>query len=218
MTLSHEQMMDRAWRFIAELGIADKDMDTYADAEYRVENIHAVRDAYYDDLENGVEIEGEDMEGFFARHGIEVLEAPQTLYELTSQECGIVVYNTGVIVTNWSNTCRDGGLPRMAPGNLGIIAWPDEIAVIKEYRVTDIRDALPGTIVEVESDNEGQTLLETDGMDIVYDRFGDIPALWGWDTGLGACINKDDSGNLAPTEGRVFELDGAIVIAPDGWN
>jgi hypothetical protein len=70
--LSHEEMMDRAWKFIAKIGIAEKDDANAQNAEYLVENIHQVRDAYYTDLESGHNFEDEDMEGFFSRHGIKV--------------------------------------------------------------------------------------------------------------------------------------------------
>ena len=142
-----------------------------------------------------------------------------TLMELTGQESGVVVYGDEVIVTNWSSI---NGLPRMAPGNIGIIGRPDEIMVGKKYNVDDIRTALPGKIVEVERDEEEESIvIEAEGMDIVFDHNGDIPALWGYDIGLqcNAIINRDDDGNLAPTPGTVYELvDGIIVIAPDGWN
>ncbi|MEG3070983.1 MAG: hypothetical protein RQM92_09415 [Candidatus Syntrophopropionicum ammoniitolerans] len=40
---------------------------------------------------------------------------PKALKDLTGQESGIVVYDAGVIVTNWAHSCIAGGLPRMAP-------------------------------------------------------------------------------------------------------
>lgn len=68
--LSHEEMMEKAWRFIHELGIAEKGDE--AGANYVVENIHQVRDAFYSDMESGYEKEDEDLESFFNRHGIKV--------------------------------------------------------------------------------------------------------------------------------------------------
>ena len=140
-----------------------------------------------------------------------------TLRDLTEQESGIVVRGDAVIVTNWESSCPDGGLPLLAPWGTDLIAWPDEIVVVSEYDVADIRDVLPGIIAEVEGG-----IVEAQGMDIVYDANGDIPALWGFQVKtarLGASINTDDDGNLAPTEGKIYELaDGTIVVAPDGWN
>lgn len=61
--------MEKAWRFIYEVGIAEKgDEDG---ANYVVENIYKVRDAFYADFENDQDLEGEDIETFFKRHGIE---------------------------------------------------------------------------------------------------------------------------------------------------
>lgn len=141
-----------------------------------------------------------------------------TLMELTNQESGIVIYGDEIIVANWSGICPNGGLPMMAPANLGLIAWPKDIIVINEYWVDDIRTVLPGAVVESGIDEDGNTLLELDGMDIISDDNGDICALWGYDIGAGSIINRDAEGNLVPTTGKIYELaDGEIVIAPDGW-
>lgn len=70
--LSHEDMMEKAWKFIEDVGITD-DENVHAedpDNRYLVENVHAVRDAYYSDLEDGLDIEEEDVCGFLDRHGI----------------------------------------------------------------------------------------------------------------------------------------------------
>lgn len=145
------------------------------------------------------------------------MEKIENLQELTGQESGIVIYGDEVIVANWSSIT---GLPRMAPGNMGIIGWPDEITVVKKYDVADIRDILPGTIVEVEDDDEDGIVIEAEDMDIVEDYNGDIPALWGYDLGLpgNTLVKRDENGNLAPTSGTAYVLEeGVIVIAPDGW-
>lgn len=142
----------------------------------------------------------------------------KTLFDLTSQESGIIVYeDKAVIVCNWANDCPDGGLPRLAPWGQDLIAWPTEIKVNHEYHIADIRDALPGAIVEA-GEEDGQTLIEAQGMDLAADYYGDIPALWGWDLGGGVIINRAEDGTLLPTPGNVYELDDdVIVIAPDGW-
>ena len=67
--MTHEQMMEKAWRLIHELGITEKGDE--AGANYVVENIYKVRDAFYDDFESGQDLEGEDIETFFKRHNIE---------------------------------------------------------------------------------------------------------------------------------------------------
>lgn len=71
--LSHEQLMEKAWSFIADLGITDDRAKYEADPDntYLVEDIYKVRDAYYSDLESGRDFEeGETLWGFFERHGI----------------------------------------------------------------------------------------------------------------------------------------------------
>ncbi len=71
--LTHEQMMERTWRFILEIGITEN-MEEYENNPskiYLVKNIYDVRDAYYQDLENNYTNEYEDLEGFFKRHKIE---------------------------------------------------------------------------------------------------------------------------------------------------
>jgi hypothetical protein len=139
-----------------------------------------------------------------------------TLYELTGQESGIIVRENAVIVTNWLHSCPSGGLPLLSPWGDDLIEWPSEIVVKSEYYVGDIRDVLPGTIIP---GDEGT--IKAEGMDIVYDNNGDIPALWGYQVNtcmLGATINRDRAGNLIPTAGKVYELeDGTLIIVPDGW-
>ena len=69
--MKHEEMMNRAWRFIEEVGITeDKAAYQKDDTLILVDDVHKVRDAYYEDLESGVEIEDEDVCGFLDRHGI----------------------------------------------------------------------------------------------------------------------------------------------------
>jgi hypothetical protein len=74
MTLTHEQLMGKAWKFIEDLSITDDraKYDADPDNAYLVENIYRVRDAYYDDLESGHDFEAnrETLEDFFERHGI----------------------------------------------------------------------------------------------------------------------------------------------------
>ena len=72
--MTYEQMMEKSWVFIHELGITDeiKEFGKDPDSHYLVENILAVRDAYCKDLEESAEAEEneEDLPGFFERHGI----------------------------------------------------------------------------------------------------------------------------------------------------
>ena len=69
--MTHEEMMNRAWRFIEEVGITEDEAAYQEDPTIvLVDDIYKVRDAYYSDLENGVSIEDEDVYGFLDRHGI----------------------------------------------------------------------------------------------------------------------------------------------------
>mgnify|MGYP000911695448 CR=1 FL=1 len=138
------------------------------------------------------------------------------LMEITGQESGIVIYDDKVIVANWSS--YHSGLPIMSPWN-EVMEWPsDGLEVTKEYHVDDVREALPGKIVVV-GEEDGKTLIEVEDMEVLADEHGDICALWGYDIGIGvgAVINTDDAGDLAPTPGTVYHIDDAIVIAPEGW-
>jgi hypothetical protein len=139
----------------------------------------------------------------------------KNLMEITGQESGIVVYGDSVIVANWAS--YESGLPMMSPFN-SVMEWPaEELEVTEEYHVDDIREALPGKIVVVGME-DGKKMVEVEDMEILADQFGDICALWGHDIGGGATINTDDDGNLIPTPGKVFHINDAIVIAPEGWN
>ena len=71
--MTHEQMMNWAWEFIREAGITEDEAEFQKDPDniILVDDIYKVRDAYYNDLENGVNDEDEDIYGFLDRHGIE---------------------------------------------------------------------------------------------------------------------------------------------------
>lgn len=146
----------------------------------------------------------------------------ESLLDITGQRSGIVIYENSVLVVDWSHDCSDGGLPIIAPFNQ-IIAWSagTPIIVTNKYSVDDIRKVLPGTITCVDVDDDGNHIIDTTEMQISYDYYGDIFALWGYDIGLGAFIEKDNDGNIIPTPGVVYnvEQDGtnAVVIAPANW-
>lgn len=88
--MTHEKMMNWAWEFIEGLNwlITDDKAEFEKDPDHLVlvDDIDKVRDAYYDDLENGVNVEfevtptgafrpvqaqDEDIYQFLDRHGIE---------------------------------------------------------------------------------------------------------------------------------------------------
>jgi hypothetical protein len=70
--MTHEKMMDKAWKFIEDAGITEDEEAYKADPTLvLVDDIYEVRDAYCSDLESGISIEGEDLYEFLDRHGIE---------------------------------------------------------------------------------------------------------------------------------------------------
>lgn len=85
--MTHEQMMEKAWRFIHEVGIGDE-----KPVDYLVKDIHAVRDAYYSDLETGAGGDDESIEGFFARHGITVIPDYCSQNDGDCSTCSLVNY------------------------------------------------------------------------------------------------------------------------------
>lgn len=115
-----------------------------------------------------------------------------TLWELTGQESGIVVYDDNrVSVVNWS-AYNENEVPMMAC--LGeMIQWRFDHAfeAIKEKEVSNIMKELP-------FDNDGE-------IDVVYDVNNDIEELMS---------------AKKPTAGKVFRLVNVnqTIIAPAGWN
>ena len=85
--MTHEKMMNWAWEFIREVGITEDEAEFQKDPDniILVDDVYRVRDAYYDDLENGINVEfevsptgafqpvlqDEDVYQFLDRHGIE---------------------------------------------------------------------------------------------------------------------------------------------------
>lgn len=141
-----------------------------------------------------------------------------TLYDLTGQEAGIVIYRDGdidrVFALNWAQNCPHGGLPVSLEGVL--IGWPGDYYVIGKKDVDDVRAEFRDVVI----DDNGDICAEN--MDVVYDDYGDIPALWGIKID-NATINTDDSGNFIPTGGTVYALtdnddNDITVVAPEGWN
>ncbi len=135
-----------------------------------------------------------------------------TLYELTNQESGIIVYNTesnSVAVLNW-HSIGDNCMPILDLFGITMISsfWDeadDVFAGAKMQTVDDIRDMLPGSIWSTgEIDEEdGMLILDTD-LDIVYDANMDLINLF---------MSEE------PTSGTAYTLkDGRVIIAPDGWN
>lgn len=128
-----------------------------------------------------------------------------TLMELTGNEAGIVIYDSGEIaVVSWSQY-DDNQVPRLAP-MLGMMGFSEDGIlenVPKSETIEDVRDILPGK-VWIEDDE-----IETD-MEIMEDDNNDITALF---------IKIDDYRNPdEPTSAEVYTLnDGTKIIAPHTW-
>ncbi|HHT16203.1 MAG TPA: hypothetical protein GXZ77_00575 [Papillibacter sp.] len=145
-----------------------------------------------------------------------------TLCDITGQKTGIVVMDKQVMAVNWYEESPDGGVPVMSPvGTPVSITAEGGIQVLSEERVEDIRRALPGRIVSEGKNDEGIHQIKAEDMEIKYDEFHQIPALWGFDLQKGACPTRGANGDATPTGGTVYRIrcgeHEAAVIAPDGW-
>lgn len=135
-----------------------------------------------------------------------------TLYDLTGQEAGIVVYDwDSVGVFNWAE-CGYGEVPTVLSGLWSPVPYPffdHGFSVKKKKHLDDIRDAIPG-MVWTEKDESGQIQWETN-LDIVYDENSDIKNLF--------CNNGTGDTQTGAVSGDAFYLDnGFVIIAPDNWD
>ena len=131
-----------------------------------------------------------------------------TLYELTGQESGIIIYGgNSVAVDNWASL-NDNCMPFQFAG--GMIGMPQEEGYFDDAKVSvveDWRNTLPGSVwLTGETDEEGKRLVDTD-LDIVADPNGDIPS---------AFLPENTDGDYSA---KVYCLtSGITIIAPIGWN
>lgn len=111
-----------------------------------------------------------------------------TLFELTGQESGIVIYTNGdTIVCNWSLDCpQENDLPKLFFG--GVVGWDaQEIVLEQTYKVKDWMD-------------EFRKLDKERGITVLYDANGDL------------ICPESDPAHIYRLD------DGTIIIAPDYWN
>ncbi len=113
-----------------------------------------------------------------------------TLYELTGQESGILVFEcSNIIVAHWMSA-NDDSIPMLSPFGNDLINFPVKEGTIEAARgtaqeINDVRDEFVDGTVLYDYNNDVQTLVESD----------------------------------EPTGGVVYTLgNGVKVIAPDGWN
>lgn len=71
--MTHEEKMQKAWDFIRNTGITDDEEEYEAAPEsfWLVKDLYEVRDAFYDDLENGIGDDDNGLTEFFERHKID---------------------------------------------------------------------------------------------------------------------------------------------------
>lgn len=136
-----------------------------------------------------------------------------TLYELTGNESGIIVYDEekkSVAAVNWL-TAEEDTLPMLSPFGYDMIDFPQDEGwadILSEERVDDFRSVLPGSIwITEEKDEAGNPVADTD-LDIVYDPHNDFANAF-----------------LAPEEtygkylgATVYKLAcGVTIIVPEMW-
>jgi hypothetical protein len=146
----------------------------------------------------------------------------KTLSDITGRKTGIVVTGREVMAVSWADHAPDGGVPVASPTGTPVSITADGgIEVLSEKRVEDIRRALPGRVYSAGINDEGVPQIKAKDMEIKYDEYHRIPALWGFDSGAGAFVRRDKSGRVIPTAGTVYRIrcgeHEATVIAPDGW-
>jgi hypothetical protein len=127
-----------------------------------------------------------------------------TLYELTEkQESGIVVYEDGIMVVNWSNY-GDNCLPKMF--DVAPVGFPeDNLSVEKEYEIEDVVKELEGSVWKDEETGDFHT-----NLNILYDANEDIANLFG--------IKDGEIVEVENTPAKVYILNNGVkVIAPDEW-
>lgn len=153
-----------------------------------------------------------------------VTATKKTLRDVTGQDSGIVVIGKEVYAVNWASEAPDGGVPVISPVGTPIsMAAPEGgFEVLSEEHVEDIRERLPGVIYSEGKNEEGVDQIKAENMEVKYDAYHQIPALWGFDLGQGASVRRDRRGRVLPTPGSVYKVrfgeHEATVIAPEGWD
>lgn len=115
----------------------------------------------------------------------------KTLQELTGQESGIVIYDSGeVIVCNWSGF-GETELPKVFAG-ICVNGWPDDDDIFENASSEETEDFRPLLC----------------GKEVIWDENGDLKSI-----ADGTYCWEDDF------RAAVWTLtDGTVVIAPKLWN
>jgi len=71
--MTHEEKMEKAWKFIKNLSFTEdkEDFEKDPDNMILIDSLYEVRDAFYQDLEQGFDGEEEDVYQFLDRHKID---------------------------------------------------------------------------------------------------------------------------------------------------
>lgn len=156
-----------------------------------------------------------------------------TLYELTGQESGIIVYpDDTVAVCNWAGLA-DATTPAFGPMAMMVVGFscPELVCEAEDAEdalrdalyageVDDMRTLLPGSYYLNEDDDEPRIVTD---MDVIYDANFDLPALWGYEVcdeaGMPmSTVNRDEAGNLLPTSATHYKVGSLTIIAPHNWH
>ena len=141
--------------------------------------------------------------------------------EVTSHESGIIIYTNEnerseiVVASGYGSSSAENALPVLSPVGNFTVWWkePEDAELVLEKEVEDIRKEIPGSVWAVEG--EGKKI-DTD-LDIVFDEFQDIPAIFGFRAGDADPELYKEYGY----SGKVYRLtsrDDVKIIVPDFWN
>lgn len=141
--------------------------------------------------------------------------------EVTGHEAGIIIYTNEnerseiIVASGYGSSSAENALPVLSPVGNFTIWWkePNDAELVFDREVQDIRKEIPGSVWAVEGEEDK---IDTD-LDIVYDQFDDIPAIFGFKAGDADPDLYKEYGYA----GAVYHLtnrDDVKIIVPDFWN
>lgn len=141
--------------------------------------------------------------------------------EVTGHEAGIIIYTNEnerseiVVASGYESSSSENALPVLSQVGNFPIWWkePEDAELVLEKEVEDIRKEIPGSVWAIEDE---ESKIDTD-LDIVWDEFNDIPAIFGFRAG------DADPGLYSKYgySGKVYRLtsrEDVKIIVPDFWN
>lgn len=139
----------------------------------------------------------------------------------TSHESGIIIYTKEdgqpevIVATGYGSACAENALPILAPAG-GLTIWwpePEDAELVFDREVEDIRKEIPGSVWAI----DGEDAKIDTNLNIVLDKFNDIPAIFGFKAGDADPDLYKEYGY----SGAVYHLtsrDDVKIIVPDFWN